>query len=319
MSANLHISISAEPVFHVGGLVITNSILTSLIVTALIVGFAFSVNRSLAKVSTQKIAPLQNIAESLVEWLYDLIQSVTNNHKKTRLFLPLIISYFAFILCNNWFGLLPGVGTVGFTETVDGHQEATLLKQDFAIPVDPVYASEIETTSLANAAESHTVATETKAVESGATVAPVAHEAVVEKAAESHTKFVPYLRAGTADLNTTAALAIITVIAAQAWGFKYLHFGYLKKFFNFANPIMFFVGILELISEFSKVMSYAFRLFGNIFAGEVLLAVMGALAPLVVPMVFYGLEIFVGGIQALVFSLLSIIFYQVATLGHDEE
>jgi F-type H+-transporting ATPase subunit a len=182
-----------------------------------------------------------------------------------------------------------------------------VLQQDLALPAAQAYASETHPTVAPTTA--------------GTTAAQPTEAAVdsTEETATHPATFVPYFRAGTADLNTTIALAIITAISAQYWGIRYLHLSYFKKFFNFSSKIMFFVGILELISEFSKILSYAFRLFGNIFAGEVLLMVMGALAPLAVPMVFYGLEIFVGGIQALVFSLLSIIFYQVATLGHGEE
>ena len=104
----------------------------------------------------------------------------------------------------------------------------------------------------------------------------------------------------------------------QVVGIKYLGFSYFKKFFNFKTPITIFVSILEAVSEFAKIISFSFRLFGNIFAGEVLLMVIGALIPLLVPMPFYGLEIFVGFIQALVFSMLSVVFYNVATIGHDE-
>lgn len=311
MSANLHISISAEPVFHVGDLVITNSILTSLIVSALIIAFAFAVNRSLTTAkSAKKIGTLQNIAEFLVEGLYGLIQSVTNDHTKTRRFMPLVVGYFVFILCNNWFGLLPGVGTIGFMESKAGEEHALLLQQDLTIPVAQVQASETKPLEVSEAGV-HATQPEAKAV--------VTEEHVEETKSEPHAVFVPYFRAGTADLNTTIALALITQLAAQFWGLSYLQFDYLKKFINLSNPIMFFVGILELIGEFSKIMSYAFRLFGNIFAGEVLLTVISALVPLVVPMAFYGLEVFVGAIQAFVFSLLSIIFYQVATLGHHDE
>lgn len=313
MSANLHISISAEPVFHLGQLTITNSILTSVIVSLLILGFALAVNRSLtSNKPTKKIGTLQNIAEFLVEGLYNLIQGVTNDHTKTRRFMPLIVSYFLFILCNNWFGLIPGVGTIGFKETAEGEKTAILLQQDITIPVSQVQASETKPLEVTKATDGqHTeVVPELTAAEA---------KAETHEVAEKHEVFVPYFRAGTADLNTTIALALITQIAAQFWGLSYLHFDYLKKFINFSNPIMFFVGILELVGEFSKIMSYAFRLFGNIFAGEVLLTVIGALVPLVVPMAFYGLEVFVGAIQAFVFSLLSIIFYQVATLGHHDE
>jgi len=87
---------------------------------------------------------------------------------------------------------------------------------------------------------------------------------------------------------------------------------YIGKFINFSNPISFFVGILEIISEFAKILSFAFRLFGNIFAGEVLLVVMGFLMPFIAPLPFLGLELFVGLVQALVFVMLTLVFLRVA-------
>ncbi len=80
---------------------------------------------------------------------------------------------------------------------------------------------------------------------------------------------------------------------------------------------MFFVGILELMGEFTKIVSFAFRLFGNIFAGEVLLVVISFLTKVVAPMPFYGLELFVGFVQALVFAMLSLVFFNMATEGHS--
>lgn len=124
---------------------------------------------------------------------------------------------------------------------------------------------------------------------------------------------VPMLRAGTADLNTTLALAIISVLATQYYGIKRLGLlGNASRFFNFSSPMMFFVGLLEFVAEFAKVLSFSFRLFGNIFAGEVLLIVMGFLAPYLAPLPFIGLEIFVGFVQALVFAMLTLVFLKVA-------
>ncbi len=123
----------------------------------------------------------------------------------------------------------------------------------------------------------------------------------------------PLLRGPTADINTTLGLALISVITIQYLGLKNLGSHYLKKFFNFGNPIKTFVGLLELLSEFSKIISFAFRLFGNIFAGEVLLTVMAFLIPFIVPMPFIGLELFVGLIQAFVFTMLTLVFIRVAT------
>ncbi|HUD19634.1 MAG TPA: F0F1 ATP synthase subunit A [Patescibacteria group bacterium] len=131
-------------------------------------------------------------------------------------------------------------------------------------------------------------------------------------------EFVPLLRAATADLNMTIGLALVAVIAIQYFGFKVVGFHYSSRFINFSNPIMFLLGILELVSELSKVISFAFRLFGNIFAGEVLLAVMAFLMPFLVPLPFLTLELFVGFIQALVFSMLTAVFLNVA-VSHGEE
>ncbi len=130
-------------------------------------------------------------------------------------------------------------------------------------------------------------------------------------------EFKPLLRGATADLNTTLALAIVAVLAIQYYGFKSLGASYGGRFFDLRSPIYFFVGFLELISDISKVVSFAFRLFGNIFAGEVLLAVMAFLMPFIVPLPFLMLELFVGFIQALVFSMLTAVFLNVA-VSHGE-
>jgi F-type H+-transporting ATPase subunit a len=105
-------------------------------------------------------------------------------------------------------------------------------------------------------------------------------------------------------------------VAIQYYGFKYLGWNYLKKYINFTNPIMFFIGILEIVSELSKVMSFSFRLFGNIFAGEVLLLVVATLVPVLASTPFLFLEVFVGLIQALVFSMLTAVFLSAATANH---
>ena len=123
--------------------------------------------------------------------------------------------------------------------------------------------------------------------------------------------FVPLLRGATADLNTTLALAIISVVSIHYFAFKHLG---LNKYVvsRFINPI----GILELMADVAKIMSFAFRLFGNIFAGEVLLTVIAFLMPVIAPLPFMGLELFVGLVQALVFSLLTLIFLNTAIEAH---
>lgn len=135
----------------------------------------------------------------------------------------------------------------------------------------------------------------------------------INEVAHEGTKLVPFLRAPSADLNFTLGLSLISVIMIQVWGIGALGIGkYSKKFISFKNPLTFFIGILELISEFSKVISFSFRLFGNIFAGEVLLTVILSLTYYIVPVPFLMLELFVGLIQALVFSLLTAVFVTLA-------
>ncbi len=132
-------------------------------------------------------------------------------------------------------------------------------------------------------------------------------------------KFVPLFRAPTADINETLALALIAMFLVQYYGFRVSGFKYGKKFINLTNPIFFFVGLLELISDLSKIISFAFRLFGNIFAGEVLLAVVAFLIPFIVPLPFLALEFFVGFIQALVFSMLYSVFVTMAVSQGEVE
>jgi len=127
---------------------------------------------------------------------------------------------------------------------------------------------------------------------------------------------VPLFRGATADLNTTLALALISVAMTHAYSVKKLGlFRHAGKYFSL-NPIMTFVGLLELVSDLSKMVSFSFRLFGNIFAGEVLLVVIAYLMPLVAPLPFFGLELFVGLVQALVFTMLTLVFLEIATSDH---
>lgn len=131
-------------------------------------------------------------------------------------------------------------------------------------------------------------------------------------------EFTPLLRSPSSDLNFTLALALIAVTMVNVFGVSALGLRpHLKKFFNFGNPIKFFVGILELVSEFAKIVSFSFRLFGNVFAGEVLLLITAFLVPYVVPVPFLLLEIFVGFIQAFVFTMLTLVFIAISTSASE--
>lgn len=241
---SLHISLAAEQLFTLFGVIpVTNSLLTTWLVMAFLIGGA------IIGTSTMRLVPgyFQSILEIAVDGLYTMIEGIL--HEKTRIFFPLLATFFFFIIFSNWAGLLPGVGTIGI---------------------------------------------------------------------RNHEEFIPLFRAGTADLNTTFALALIAIGFVQYTGFTTLGARYLKRYIDLSNPVSFFIGILEIISEFSRILSFAFRLFGNIFAGEVLLVVIAGLMPLLLPLPFLGMELFVGFIQALVFTMLTTVFLSLATTdeGH---
>ena len=139
---------------------------------------------------------------------------------------------------------------------------------------------------------------------------------------------IPWFRPPTTDLNLTFAMAIIVVIVCQVVGFATLGAGsHLSKYFRVqgmlkkgvSGPIEFFVGLVEIITEVSRILSFAFRLFGNIFAGSAVLAVFGFLTVGIANLVFIPLEIFVAFVQALVFALLTLVFLEMASTGHDHE
>ncbi|HAQ02790.1 TPA: hypothetical protein DEP30_02915 [Candidatus Nomurabacteria bacterium] len=149
--------------------------------------------------------------------------------------------------------------------------------------------------------------------------------------------FIPLIRSGTADINGTLPLAIMSVIGANIFGIisiglwktinKYVNLSALGSIFTkikkdpmilMTAPIMFAVGILELVGEFAKVASLSFRLFGNVFAGEVLLASMGAIMAYLLPTPFLLLEVMVGVIQAFIFAILTLVYYTISSTDHEE-
>lgn len=148
--------------------------------------------------------------------------------------------------------------------------------------------------------------------------------------------FIPYLRGGTADLNTTLALATIGVVLSHIFGVMAVGaWKYLNKFINIkafleipkkvrkdptillVNPIKAFVGLIEVIGEVAKVASLSFRLFGNVFAGEVLLASMSAILAFGIPIPFLFLEVLVGLIQALIFAMLILTYLTINTTAEE--
>lgn len=269
----MHISIAAEELFKIGSVPITNSLLVTYLTILLFVIMVLLIR------AKKNIIPvgLQNVVEYIMEYFYNLICDVFGSEEKGRKFFPLIMTIFLFVLIINWFGLLPGVGSIGFYRKAEHHGEEVVKQEEKA--------------------EHNKNEIEHNKSEKG-------HDMV----------FVPLFRGASADLNTTLALALISVIFTQIYSIQILGFkGFLKRFIKLKNPIMFFVGILELIAEIAKIISFSFRLFGNIFAGEVLLTVMLFLLPFIIPLPFLALEIFVGVVQAIIFSFLTLFFIKIAT------
>lgn len=241
------ISIKPEVVFRLFDYPITNSLLLSWIVITL---FFLMALKYYNDSRTAKKSGFYYFFQYIVNSIYSLFESVLA--EKTKYFFPLLLAFFSYILLQNWFGLLPGVGSL--MVKVEEHGE--ILR-------------------------------------------------------------VPLLRGNNADLNTTFVLAIVSVVMIQVFGIKFLGFkDYIKKYINLTNPINFVLGILEIVSEFSKILSFSFRLFGNIFAGEVLLTIVAFLVPVLASFPFIMLEIFVGFIQALVFSMLTAVFISGAIAKH---
>jgi len=128
-----------------------------------------------------------------------------------------------------------------------------------------------------------------------------------------------FLRSPSSDLNFTLTLAIFSMVFVHILAIKDLGFStYIKKYINLKNPILFFVGFLEGLAEITRTFSLAIRLFGNLLAGEILLMVVSFMIAYLFPLPFLGLEIFVGFIQALIFSSLIVIFYVVTSEKPEE-
>ena len=280
-----HIQLPAEPVAGVGSFPITNTMIAGWISTIIIVILFWR------GTAVMRLVPsgVQNFVEMLTEFILSLCENVAGRDRGRRFF-PFVGTIFFFLLLSNWMGLLPGYG--GSIEVKEWHAPAS-------------------------ASADHAPATKEK--EKAATKEKVAtKDDHADDAAHAEEHKVPLFRAASSDLNTTLAIALVSVVMTQVFGLRTLGGEYVQRFFNFkGGPIGLYVGLLELIGEFAKIISFTFRLFGNIFAGEVLLAVIVFLLPWVAVLPFLGLELFVGFIQAFVFAILTLVFMTMATTSHE--
>ena len=277
----------AEPLFEnflgTGPLYLVNTLPTLVVTIILIVLIAFFANRSLKNSQQTDLVPrgIGNLMEALFEMLYNLTEG-SAGAKYARMIFPWFATIMFYVLFANLLKLIPGFESIGVLHPHGGGHGGEL------------HGWHIFNTELS-------------------------HEYVL----------APFLRGISVDLNFTFALALISVVFIQVIGFRAQGLGYLSKFFNtkrmfkvpFFGAMDFLVGLLELISELSKILSFAFRLFGNMFAGIVLVAIVAGLLGKfsILPAMIMMFELFVGIIQAFVFGMLTMVFMAQATQGHGDE
>jgi F-type H+-transporting ATPase subunit a len=268
-----------------GPLYLVNTLPTLAVTLVLLVIISFSANRSLKKSQNSDLVPrgIGNAMEAILEMLYNLTEGSAGT-KWARAIFPWFATIMIYVLFANLLKLIPGFETIG----VFHH-----------------------------------------AIKDGHAIAPMAGNWSNILPEEGGFMLVPFFRGISVDLNFTFTLALISVVFIQVIGFRAQGFGYLSKFFNtrrmfkvpFFGAMDFLVGLLELISELSKILSFAFRLFGNMFAGVVLGAIVASLlgAFSILPAMIMMFELFVGVIQAFVFGMLTMVFMAQATQGHGGE
>lgn len=300
-----HVQLPAENLTHhplftlpvLGDFYLTNTLLATLIANIILLLVAWGIQRQIKKGNTI-LTGIPGIFSVLIEFLYGLTESTAGKWAK-KIF-PFFGTITLLVLIVNWMELIPGVDSIGFLNEEHLHH---------------AHGCELDTIG-------HIFGREI---------------VYVHGEHECASGVVPWVRVASTDLNFTVALALTSVVMTQVIGLQTLGKGYLIKYWNpkpivrvakkpgFGDPlsliIAFFewiVGFLEIVAEFSKVLSFSFRLFGNIFAGSVLLFVIGSLVPVFAQSPFLILEMFVGLIQAFVFGMLTMVFMSMATLGHGD-
>ncbi len=270
-----------------GPLYLVNTMPTLAVTLILLIVIAFFTNRSLKKSAQTDLVPqgIGNVMEAILEILYNLTEGSAGKYAK--MIFPWFATIMIYVLFANLLKLIPGFESIGVLHPAHG--------------------------------EGHAIS---QLGGGWANLLPA-------KVEEGGYILTPFFRGISVDLNFTASLALIAVVMIQVIGFRAQGFGYLSKFFNtrrmfkvpFFGAMDFLVGLLELISELSKVLSFAFRLFGNMFAGIVLVAIvaglLGKISILAAMVMLF--ELFVGVIQAFVFGMLTMVFMAQATQGHGEE
>lgn len=308
------IVIHGETLFTIGPLDVLNTLLSAWVIIVLLLMICFLAVRKMSMIPTG----FYNFFEAIIEGIYNFVVGIAGETNGRRFF-PLIATFFIYIAFANWMSLTPIFNTIGsyvelHEEEDEFHAEAIVFTEAGSLSLIMPGAEFVELPAE-DCTEGHD-GDECR------------HEAIDEATAEYASGdgeklgvLFPWLRGINTDLMTTLSFAIMSAIFVEYWGISSQgFFRYMSRFFTLRNPIAFFVGLLEFIAELARLVSFSARLFGNMLAGEILLFVMtflvGAAAPILV--VFYGLEVFVGAIQAFVFGALTLVFAMLAVASHDE-
>lgn len=269
----------------IGDFYLTNTLVATFLVYLILFVLAFIVKQSIAK---GDLIPdgVAGAFEAIIEAMYNLTESTAGKYAKT--IFPYFVTIVLVVILANWMELIPGVDSIGI-----------LHHTDHGYPVQELFPG---VSAIVKAEDGHA-------------------------AAGNLFHVVPYVRVASTDLNFTAALALIAVFMTQVIGVRTQGIRYFSKFLNFTTmfkkPFLgvldFVVGVLELISEFSKIISFTFRLFGNIFAGSVLLFIVGSMVPVFAQSAILVFEFGIGLIQAFVFGMLTLVFMTQATQGHGDD
>ena len=295
----------AIPGLAIGSFKITNTFIATIIADIVVLVLAFLAVRKMEEVPNSK---LQNI----FEWVYEIFEGMLTDiggKEKAKAWVGVFLTLLLFLLFANWMELVPGIDSIGVIEPVEVAYAEKGVTVGYGIKhIGPFITLTNDQVKLS--------AEEREAIKKEAEEAEAAGEEYHPHEPRGYV-LVPYVRAATTDLNLTIGLALLVIIWSQIIGFQKLGLKYLRRFalphITGMSIIDIFVGVLEFISEFAKIISLSFRLFGNIFAGQVLLFVMAFLISFLLPLPFFGLELFVGFMQAFVFAILTFIYFEQAT------
>lgn len=337
-----HIQLPPEPIAVIAGAMpFTNTMLSTLLADIIIIVLALLMRRKMSEVPHG----IQNVFEAVYEFWENMSHQMIGK-EKTVTYLPLIFGMFVFILVANWIELLPGWDSVGIlceSGTCPGEPEGltvegiehTYFKVNYVSWLGGIGNAYERAEKKNEHEEEHGSAGHGEGVALGggqggessgsglftavAHASPAAADVPTgEDAPDAVKVLVPFLRVSASDLNFTLAIALVSFFFIELVGFRAHGIGYLGKFFTFKGfPMGTFVGLLEFISEIARIISFTFRLFGNIFAGMILLLVIPFLVPLLMVIPVYALELFVGLIQAFVFAVLTLAFMGQAAESHD--